>query len=63
MRCDLELGDTATGRCIDCLAERLVCTGTAALRPCDADCTGTPFVTGTDFEGAAEYDYTQYFCE
>lgn len=49
--------------CVECLADRLSCGGTASVRPCDADCEPTMYVTGLDGEGAAEYAFTTYYCD
>jgi hypothetical protein len=53
-------GPTAKA-CIACLADRLTCATTAAVRVCDGDCEPTMFATGTDGEGALTYDYASWF--
>lgn len=49
--------------CIACLADRLSCSVTAPMRPCDVDCEPTMFATGEDGEGALTYDYASWFFE
>ena len=53
----------ASAACLECVSTNFACSGTAAFRPCDGVCDGTPMVTGTDFEGAAEYGYQEWFFE
>jgi len=61
--CNESYKDIMDSKCIDCLSERLVCSTTGPLRPCDSACDATDYVTGHDFEGAAEYSYWEYFCD
>lgn len=53
----------AAAQCLECVSTNFACSGTAAFRPCDGVCEGTPLVTGTDFEGVPEYGYEQWFFE
>jgi len=53
----------ASASCLECVSTNFACSGTEVFRPCDGVCEGTPMVTGTDFEGAAEYAYQEWFFE
>ena len=54
-------GNSVDMQCVECLADRLDCQTTGAMRPCDADCEPTEYVTGEDDEGAPTYDYWTYY--
>ena len=62
--CDDNIDDSDLREdCVECPADRLSCGGTASVRPCDADCEPTMYVTGFDDEAAAEYAFTTYYCD